>query len=73
MHRAAPGVTTPFVSAIVRLDDGTSVKSNLTGVEPSPDNVRCAMRVQMATHQVGGTADTAVIAFSFEPVDEESG
>ncbi len=35
VYRSYPGIAVPFVSAVVDLDDGTSVKGNLLGVEPA--------------------------------------
>jgi uncharacterized protein len=68
IHRAAPGVPTPYVSAVVDLDDGGSVKSNIVDVEPSPDNVALGMRVRLTTF-VAGTDDdgTEAVAFGFAP------
>ena len=39
VHRAAPGVPTPYVSVVVDLDGGGVVKANLLNVEPDPANV----------------------------------
>ena len=37
VHRAAPGVPTPYVSVVVDLDGGGVVKANLLNVEPTPE------------------------------------
>ena len=37
VHRAAPSVPVPFVSAIVKTDDGTSVRSNVVGLDDPMD------------------------------------
>jgi uncharacterized protein len=67
VHRAAPGVPTPYVSAIVDLDGGGVVKSNVLNCPPDPDHVRLGMRVRLTTF-VAGTDDdgTEAIAFGFE-------
>jgi len=39
VHRGAPKHIGPFVSVLVRLDDGTYVKANLVGVPPDADAV----------------------------------
>lgn len=71
VHRAAPGVPTPYVSVVVDLDGGGVVKANLLNVEPSPDAVRVGMRVQMTTYAVGVDDDgTEAIAFAYEPAEE---
>src|SRR2546430_17743261 len=36
VHRAAPGVAVPYVSAIVELDGGGVVRANIRDVEPDP-------------------------------------
>jgi uncharacterized protein len=68
VHRAAPGVPTPYVSAIVDLDGGGVVKANVVGVEPSPQHVRLGMPVKLTTF-VAGTDDdgTDAVAFGYEP------
>ncbi len=70
VHRAAPGVKTPYVSAVVDLDGGGVVKSNLVDVEPDPEQIALGMPVQMVTY-VAGTDDegTEAIAFGYAPAD----
>lgn len=69
VHRAAPGVPTPYVSCIVDLDGGGVVKANLLNIEPDPDRVQSGMRVRMITFPVGTDDDgTEAIAFGYEPV-----
>jgi uncharacterized OB-fold protein len=72
VHRAAPGVPTPYVSVVVDLDGGGVVKANLVHCEPDPDAVRIGMRVRLTTY-VAGVDDegTEAIAFAYEPADEE--
>jgi uncharacterized OB-fold protein len=68
VHRAAPGVAVPFVSAIVELDGGGVVKANIREVEPEPGAVRLGMPVAMTTF-VAGTDDdgTEAVAFGYTP------
>src|ERR1700694_5915702 len=49
VHRAAPGVPTPYVSAVVDLDGGGVVKANLLNVEPAPAIVQFGMPVRLTT------------------------
>jgi uncharacterized OB-fold protein len=64
---AAPGVPVPFVSAIVDCD-GTSVRGNLTNVEPDPEHVTLGMKVRLTTVPVGTDSEgTEAINFAFEP------
>ena len=68
VHRAAPGVPTPYVSAIVDLDGGGVVKANVINVDPEPENISFGMPVKLATF-VAGTDDdgTEAVAFGYEP------
>jgi uncharacterized OB-fold protein len=68
VHRAVPGVPTPYVSAIVDLDGGGVVKANLLKVAADPEVVQLGMPVRLATF-VAGTDDdgTEAVAFGFEP------
>ncbi|MGF6602292.1 putative OB-fold protein [Paraburkholderia sp. GAS448] len=47
VYRSYPGISVPFVSAVVDLDDGTSVKGNLLEVEPTADALAFGMPVKM--------------------------
>ncbi len=69
VHRAAPGVETPYISAIVDLDGGGHVKANIVNTEPDPEKVMLGMKVRMTTF-VAGTDDegTEAVAFGYEPV-----
>lgn len=39
VHRSFPGVVTPFIDAVVDLDDGTHVKGTLLDVDPDPATI----------------------------------
>jgi uncharacterized OB-fold protein len=68
VHRAAPGVPTPYVSVVVDLDGGGVVKANLLNIEPTPEAVKIGMKVRMTTYSVGVDDDgTEAIAFAYEP------
>ena len=69
VHRAAPNVPTPYVSAVVETTDGVQVKANILGIEPDADHVRLGMAVRLATF-VAGTDDdgTEAIGFGYEEV-----
>jgi hypothetical protein len=47
IHRSFPGIETPYVSAIVDLDGGGTVKGNLINVDPVPEKVRMGMPVEV--------------------------
>jgi uncharacterized OB-fold protein len=66
VHRGAPKQTGPFVSALVRLDDGAYVKANLLDVPPESAAVDCTAAVRLRTFSAGTDDDgTEAIAFGF--------
>ena len=68
MHRAAPGIPAPYVSAIVDLEGGGVVKSNILEVEPTPDHVKLGMPVRLTTYPIGTDDNgTEAVAFGFAP------
>lgn len=68
VHRAAPGIPVPFVSAIVRIDDGTWVRSNVVNCDPTPEAVQLGMRLRLTTYPIGADDDgTEAVAFGYEP------
>ncbi len=68
VHRAAPGIPVPFVSAIVRTDDGTWVRSNVVNCDATPEAVKLGMRVRLAIYPIGTDDDgTEAVAFGYEP------
>ena len=68
VHRAAPSVPVPFVSAIVKTDDGTSVRSNVVGFI-DPMDAELGMNLVLATYSCGTDDDgKECIAFGYEPV-----
>jgi uncharacterized OB-fold protein len=68
VHRAAPGVPTPYVSVVVDLDGGGVVKANLVGVDPVPEQIRTGLPVRLTTVTAGTDDDgTEAVAFAYEP------
>lgn len=68
VHRASPGVPTPYVSAIVDLEGGGVVKANVVNVEPEPESVSFGMPVRLTTFAAGTDDDgTEAVAFGYEP------
>jgi uncharacterized OB-fold protein len=68
VHRAAPGIPAPYVSAIIETDDGTSVRSNVVNCEPDPERVKLGMKVKLTTYSIGTDDEgTEAIAFGYEP------
>jgi uncharacterized OB-fold protein len=52
VHRSFPGVKTPFIDAIVDLDDGSHLKGTLLRVAPEPAALPFDMRVKIIYHEV---------------------
>lgn len=82
VHQSGPGIPVPYVSAIVDLPDGVSVRCNLVDVEPDPAALRFGMPVEMVTRKVrerkekntDGVEETIdIIAFFFRPVGNDAG
>jgi len=53
VHRNFPGVPVPFVSAIVDLDGGGTVKGNLLEIEPDPAKIKFDMPVKVIYRDAG--------------------
>jgi uncharacterized protein len=70
VHRASPNVPTPYVSALVDLDEGGgTVKCNVINTDPTPEKVRLGMPVRLATFVADTDSQgTDAVAFGFEPV-----
>ena len=47
VHRSFPGIEVPYVSAIVDLEGGGTVKGNLIGVDPDPEKIKPGMPVEV--------------------------
>lgn len=76
VHQSVPGVPVPYVSAIVDLPEGVSVRCNLVDIEPDPTKITFGMPVEMVTRKVrerkeknaeGVEEDIDIIAFFFRP------
>ncbi len=76
VHQSVPGVPVPYVSAIVDLPEGVSVRCNLVDVEPDPAKLQFGMPVEMVTRKVrerkekndqGEEETIDIIAFFFKP------
>src|SRR5580692_11488789 len=70
VHRAAPNVPAPYISAVVELDGGGVIKANLVGVEPDPKGIHLGGRVHRTTF-VAGTDDDATEAVAFGYAQDE--
>ena len=46
-HRPAPGFTPPYAIAVVELDEGPRMMTNIVGVEPTPENLPIDLPVEV--------------------------
>ena len=53
VHRNFPGVPVPFISAIVDLDGGGTLKGNLVDIVPSPEALKFDMPVKVVYRDAG--------------------
>ena len=68
VHRAAPGLPTPYTSIVVDLDGGGVVKGNLIGVT-DPALVAASRRVRLTTFTAGADDNgVEAVAFGFEQI-----
>jgi hypothetical protein len=56
VHRSFPGIEVPYVSSIVDLEGGGTVKGNLVGIDPDPEKIRMGMPVEVI-YQIAPTKD----------------
>ena len=71
VHRSFPGVDVPYVSAIVDLDGGGTVKGNLVDVDVDPKNISFDMKVKIIFKDALGRKDkdgNSYISFFFAPI-----
>ncbi|MCU1357152.1 MAG: hypothetical protein JWM89_2570 [Acidimicrobiales bacterium] len=67
----APGVDVPYVAGVVDCD-GTSVRGNVVGVEPSPEHLTLGMPLRLTTFVTDRDDEgTEAIGFGFEPMEAE--
>ena len=69
VHRSFPGIPVPYVSAVVDLDGGGTVKGNLVGIDPDPAKIQMGMPVEVI-YQVAPTKDregNEYLTYYFKP------
>ena len=70
VHRSFPGIAVPYVSAVVDLDGGGTVKGNLIGIEPDPAKIRLGMPVDVVYKDALGRKDKeghSYLSYFFQP------
>ena len=69
--RSFPGIDVPYISAIVDLDGGGTVKGNLIDVEPDPEKIKFDMPVEIIFDDALGRKDVdgnSYISYFFKPI-----
>ncbi len=70
VHRSFPGIEVPYVSAIVDLDGGGTVKGNLINVEPDPEKIEFGMPIEVVYKDALGRKDrdgNSYLSYFFQP------
>ena len=69
VHRSFPGVEVPYISAIVDLDGGGTLKGNLINVEPDPKKLKFDMPVDVIIKDAGrkDREGNSYLAYFFQP------
>ena len=72
VHRNFPGVPVPFISAIVDLDGGGTLKGNLLDVEPDPAKIKFDMPVKVVFRDAGrkDKEGNSYLAYFFVPANK---
>ena len=70
VHRSFPGIEVPYVSAIVDLEGGGTVKGNLIGIDPDPEKIQLGMPVDVVYKDALGRLDregNSYLSYFFQP------
>jgi uncharacterized OB-fold protein len=76
VHRSLPGVAVPFVSAVVDLEGGGSIKGTLIGVKPDPRDIPFGVPVDVVYGDALGRRDgegNSYLGYFFQPRRESPG
>ena len=72
VFRSFPGIDVPYISAIVDLDDGGTLKGNLIDCDPDPEKIKFDMSVEVVFDDALGRKDAegnSYISYFFKPVN----
>lgn len=70
VHRSFPGIEVPYISAIVDLEGGGTVKGNLINIDPDPAKLEFDMPVEVVFDDALGRKDkdgNSYISYFFQP------
>ena len=71
VHRSFPGIDVPYVSAIVDLDGGGTIKGNLIDVKMNPEDITFDMKIKVVFRDALGRKDqegNSYTSFFFAPI-----
>jgi len=71
VFRSFPGIDVPYISAIVDLDEGGTIKGNLIDCEPDPEKIKFDMPVEVVFDDALGRKDAegnSYISYFFKPI-----
>lgn len=71
VKRSYPGIPTPFVSAVVDIDDGPTLKANLVGAGFEPEGIAPNLKVRLQFNDALGRKDDggrSYVGYQFEPM-----
>ena len=72
VYRSFPGIDVPYISAIVDLEDGATLKGNLIDIEPDPANLEFDMPVEVVFADALGRKDkdgNQYLSYFFRPLN----
>ncbi len=68
VHQSAPGINVPYVAGIVDLPEGVSLRANVEGIEPKPENLRFGMPLELFFEVVRQDREgNEIVAYKFRP------
>ena len=72
VHRSFPGIQVPYISAVVNLEGGGTVKGILLDVDPDPEKIAFDMPVKVVYRDALGRKDAegnSYISYFFQPAE----
>ena len=71
VERSFPKIKVPYVSVVVDMDGGGTIKGNLINIEPDPDKIHCGMKVDVVFEQApyGDKEGNQYLIYLFQPVN----
>jgi len=70
VYRSFPGIEVPYISAVVDLEGGGTLKGNKIGIDPDPKKIKLGMPVDVVFKDALGRKDregNAYLSYFFQP------